>query len=344
MNYFFFTKFSKSHFLFFIFFFFYTLPVFSDPGVSVFMYHRFGENKYPSTNVTEKQFVSHIDYVLDKQIKILSLEEIIRNLDRNEKFNDKAVAFSVDDAYSSFYEIAWPLFRENNIPVTLFISTDIIDKKTKGYMSWSEIRQFLEEGGNVGQHTSTHLHMPLNNVSDIKKDILNSHKSWIKNIGFIPNLFAYPYGETSNEVIEILKEFNISHAFGQHSGVISSYDNQYYLPRFSLNERFGEMDRFKFAVDAYSLDIKNFLPSDMYLVDDKKPIIEFSIIENLKGSSVDCFSNPGGKWDKQEIINIKKDRVQIKLSEAYLDGRARINCTTKVDDKWYWFGYQFLVK
>ena len=73
-------------------------------------------------------------------------------------------------------------------------------------------------------------------------------------------------------------------------------------------------------------------------------MIEFSINKNLKGNSIDCFSNPGGKWDKQEVINIKKDRVQIKLNEAYLEGRARINCTTKVDDNWYWFGYQFLIK
>ena len=344
MNYFFFTSFSKRHFLFLIIFFSYTLPVFSEPGVSVFMYHRFGEEKYPSTNVTEEQFLSHIDYVLKNKIKILDLEEVIKTLDRNEKFNEKAIAFTVDDAYSSFYKIAWPSFRDNNIPVTLFISTDIIDKKTKNYMTWPEIRQFIDEGGTVGQHTSTHLHMPLNNVSDIKKDILNSHKSWIRNVGFIPKLFAYPYGETSNEVIGILKDFDISHAFGQHSGVISSFDNHYYLPRFSLNERFGEKDRFEFAVNSYSLDVKNFLPVDMFLVDDRKPSIEFSIIENLKGSTLDCFSNPGGKWDKQEIINIKKDRIQIKLNEAYLDGRARINCTTKVDDKWYWFGYQFLVK
>ena len=196
-------------------------------------------------------------------------------LDRNDNFDEKAVAFSVDDAYSSFYEIAWPVFRDNKIPVTLFISTDIIDKKTKGYMSWADIKKFIDEGGNVGQHTATHLHMPLNNVSDIKNDILNSHKSWVKNIGFIPKLFAYPYGESSNEVIEILKEFNISHAFGQHSGVISSFDNRYYLPRFSLNEKFGEKDRFQFAVNAYSLNINNFLPVDMFLTDNKKPSIEF---------------------------------------------------------------------
>ena len=91
----------------------------------------------------------------------------------------------------------------------------------------------------------------------VKQHILNSHKSWIKNIGYIPKLFAYPYGESSNEVIDILKEFGISHAFGQHSGVISSFDNQYYLPRFSLNERFGDIDRFEFAVNAYYLNIKD---------------------------------------------------------------------------------------
>ncbi len=344
MNYFFFTNLIKSLFLFIVIFFSYTLPTFSEPGISVFMYHRFGENKYPSTNVTEEQFLSHINYVISNEIKILKLEQIIEMLDRNEKFNDKAIAFSVDDAYSSFYNIAWPVFRDNKIPVTLFISTDIIDKNTTGYMTWAEIKQFVDEGGSLGQHTSTHLHMPLNNVGDIKRDILDSHRSWIKNIGFIPKLFAYPYGETSNEVVGILKEFDISHAFGQHSGVISSFDNRYYLPRFSLNERFGEKDRFEFAVNAYSLDVINFLPLDMFLSNDKKPSIEFSIIQNLKGNSIDCFSNPGGEWNKQEIINIKKDRVQIKLNEAYLKGRARLNCTTKVDDKWYWFGYQFLVK
>ena len=344
MNNFFFNILSKNYFLLLVVFFSYTLPAFSEPGVSVFMYHRFGENKYPSTNVSEEQFFSHIEYILSNEVKVIKLEELIEDLDQDKKFNEKSVAFSVDDAYSSFYRIAWPIFRDYKIPVTLFVSTEIIDEKTNGYMSWEEIKTFIDEGGSVGQHTSSHLHMPLNSNSEIKEDILNSHKSWIKNIGFIPTLFAYPYGEASNEVIDILKEFDISHAFGQHSGVISSFDNQYYLPRFSLNERFGDIDRFQFAVDAYSLDIKDFLPGDMFLIDNKKPSIEFSILNNLKANSIDCFSNPGGKWDKQEVINIKNSRVQIKLSEDYLKGRARLNCTTKVDDKWYWFGYQFLVK
>ncbi len=344
MNNFFFIDISKNFFLILLIFFSYILPVFSETGVSVFMYHRFGEEKYPSTNVSEEQFLSHIDFVLNNEIKVIKLEELVETLDKNDEFYEKAIAFSVDDAFSSFYQFAWPVFRENNIPVTLFISTDIIDKNTKGYMTWEEVKNFIDEGGSVGQHTSSHLHMPLNSISEIKEDILKSHKSWIKNIGFIPELFAYPYGETSIDVINILREFNISHAFGQHSGVVSNFDNRYYLPRFSLNERFGEKSRFEFAVNSYSLDIENFLPVDMFITDNKKPIIEFSILNNLKGNSIDCFSNPGGELGKQELINITTDRVQIRLKEEYLTGRARLNCTTRVNDKWYWFGYQFLVK
>ena len=29
------------------------------------MYHRFGENKYPSTNIREEQLVSHLEYLKD---------------------------------------------------------------------------------------------------------------------------------------------------------------------------------------------------------------------------------------------------------------------------------------
>ena len=103
---------------------------------------------------------------------------MIKDLDQNKKFNNKTVAFSVDDAYSSFYKIAWPIFRDNEIPVTLFLSTEIIDNRTNGYMTWEEIKTFVDEGGSIGQHTSTHLHMPLNSISEIKEDNL-----LIKNIG-----------------------------------------------------------------------------------------------------------------------------------------------------------------
>tara|TARA_B100000965_G_C19571958_1_gene749545 strand:+ start:664 stop:1701 length:1038 start_codon:yes stop_codon:yes gene_type:complete len=315
-----------------------------DNGASVFMYHRIGEGSYPSTNVTIEQFNQHINYISTNDFNIIPLSEVLDIIQDHQEFSKNTVSFSIDDAYESFYQNAWPIFKENNIPVTLFISTEIIDNQTKGYMNWDQIRNFIEEGGIVGQHTSSHMHMPLNSKESVKKDILNSHKSFMKELGFIPELFAYPYGETSKEVINILKEFNISHAFGQHSGVISVYDNKYYLPRFSLNEQFGDLDRFIFAAESLPLVIKNFIPSEMYLTENLKPRIEFSIESNIEINQLNCFANTGGNWSGQNITKVTEKRVQIILNDNFKSGRGRINCTVQKDKNWHWFGYQFLIK
>tara|TARA_B100000579_G_C22789324_1_gene833599 strand:- start:53 stop:1090 length:1038 start_codon:yes stop_codon:yes gene_type:complete len=316
----------------------------TDNGASVFMYHRIGEGSYPSTNVTIEQFNQHIDYISKNDFNVMQLSDVLDHVINNKKFDNKTISFSIDDAYESFYLNAWPKLRENNIPITLFVSTEIINNKTNGYMTWDEIRNFIDEGGKVGQHTNSHMHMPLNSKELIIEDILNSHKSFMKELGFIPELFAYPYGETSKEVISILKEFNITHAFGQHSGVISAYDNKYYLPRFSLNEQFGDLDRFIFAAESLPLVIKDFIPSEMYLTENLKPTIEFSIENNININQLNCFANPGGKWSDQKIIKINEKRVQILLNDNFQSGRGRINCTVQKDKKWHWFGYQFLIK
>ena len=55
------------------------------------MYHRFGEDKYPSTNVTENNFY-RINYVLNNKVKILELEEVIEILN-NHHFMKKQSLF-----------------------------------------------------------------------------------------------------------------------------------------------------------------------------------------------------------------------------------------------------------
>ena len=126
--------------------------------------------------------------------------------------------------------------------------------------------------------------------------------------------------------------------------MISSYENHYYLPRFSLNEIFGTSDRFGFAVNSFPLQIDQFSPEDMFLKNNKRPLIELTLVDDLNDNDLNCYSNPGGNWNSQEIIKISPLKFQIKLEEDFLSGRGKLNCTSKIDDKWHWFGYQFLVK
>jgi hypothetical protein len=99
-----------------------------------------------------------------------------------------------------------------------------------------------------------------------------------KELGLNPKVFAYPYGEASNEIIELLQKLNINYAFGQHSGIIHHQTNSYYMPRFALNENYGKLDRFIFSANAKPLIINNFYPSEIFLRKNKQPKIQFECV------------------------------------------------------------------
>ena len=98
-----------------------------DKGIIALMYHRFDENKYPSTNIQMKVFKEQIETIENLNINFLhpkNIEEEILN-----KNKEKKILITIDDGFSSFYNNAWPYFKEKNIPFLLFIATADVGKK-----------------------------------------------------------------------------------------------------------------------------------------------------------------------------------------------------------------------
>ena len=62
-------------------------------------------------------------------------------------------------------------------------------------------------------------------------------------LGKNSKFFSYPFGEYSEFMRSYISK-NFSFAFGQHSGVIDETKNLYELPRFPINEKYGELKRF----------------------------------------------------------------------------------------------------
>ena len=96
--------------------------------------------------------------------------------------------------------------------------------------------------------------------------------------------------------------------------------------------------------EALPLVIKDFIPSEMYLTDNLKPRIEFTVESDIDINLLNCFANTGGNWSSQKITNVTKKRLQIVLNDRFKSGRGRINCTVQKEKDWHWFGYQFLIK
>ena len=49
------------------------------------MYHRFEENKYPSTNIKISDFIKHLNLIKEKQFKFINPTDFEKNLINNKK-------------------------------------------------------------------------------------------------------------------------------------------------------------------------------------------------------------------------------------------------------------------
>ena len=106
----------------------------NDEGVLSIMYHRFDENKYPSTNIQMDLFLKHIKFIKDLNYNFVHPANFQKNFDIPKK--KKEILLTIDDAFQSFYDVAWPYLKENKIPFILFVSTEPIGNR--GYMTWDQ--------------------------------------------------------------------------------------------------------------------------------------------------------------------------------------------------------------
>ena len=263
------------------------------------------------------------------------------------KFNTpkekKVILITVDDGFTSFYENAWPFFKKRKIPFILFISTEAIGKY--GYMNWDQIKEIENEKfAFIGNHSHSHEYLVGYNFNKFKKDIDTSIDIFKKNIGYNPIFFSYPFGEYSLEQKEyIASKFDF--AFGQHSGIIDINKDKYELPRFPINEKYGDLERFSFLLNLFPLEYKNIIPKDKYILQDNNPpvtIIEF--FEKQKNlDKINCFSDEGNGWDKSKLELIE-NKLHIKFRDKFYFRRGRINCSLNDDIGWRWFGLQFSIE
>ena len=255
----------------------------------------------------------------------------------------KEILITIDDAFLSFYQEAWPFLKKNKIPFILFVSTEPVGKK--GYMTWNQIREVeSEDFAFIGHHSHTHDYL-INETNDqFISDIEKANKIFLKELGYIPNLFSYPFGEYSKFMRNYISK-NFKFAFGQHSGVIDLNKDKFELPRFPINEKYGELKRFKSIINYFPLEYKEIFPKEKYLSQENNPPkFEVKFFKEQKNlDNINCYSNEGNKWEKSKT-NFSNYTLTIKFREPFMPRRGRINCSLNDNGKWRWFGIQFPIK
>ncbi len=311
----------------------------NENGIVSIMYHRFNESKYPSTNIQIDVFEKHIDTIKSSGYKFLNpmmLPEIFSKEKLEKKF-----LLTIDDGYNSFYDNAWPYLKKNKIPFIIFISTDAVGKN--GYMNWDQIKEIEKfDYVTIGNHSHSHDYLVNFNFEQFKKDINKSIEIFKNNLGYNPIFFSYPFGEWSLNQKEFISQY-FEFAFGQHSGVIDLNKDKYALPRFPINEKYGDLDRFKFIVDLLPFQYKLIYPKEKIIDKNNPPKMKIEFFKEQNVKNINCFSNEGGEWNESNLI-LKDNILKINFRSQFDTRRGRINCSIKDNEGWRWFGVQFILK
>lgn len=212
----------------------------------IFVYHRFGDDRHPSTNVSTETLRAQFDYFNTNGYKVVPLSQIIDAINSNEPMNEKWVSFTIDDSYKSFYENGLEIFKEYGFPFTLFVYVEATDKKYGDFSDWEQLRE-IGKYGELSYHSYAHPHMTKIDKKSLKEDFDKGLKLFEKELGFKPRYFSYPYGEFNQEVKELAQSYGFEAIFNQNIGAVSHESDVMNLDRIALGENSNLKDLLRYT-------------------------------------------------------------------------------------------------
>ncbi len=246
--------------LFFLFVYF--APVQAARSCVVLQYHHVSNDTPAITSVTPEQFNEHLDYLKTNNFKVMPLREVVAALQNNTELPEKCVSLTVDDAYASVYQNAWPRLKALNWPMTVFVNSDGVDRGIASYMTWQQMREMSQHGVAFENHGHTHAHLIRRQPGEttaawrdrISNDIQTAQQRITREIGTAPRLFAHPFGEYNPQTLQLIKAIGLT-GFGQQSGPLWPGADFGALPRFPMNTCYAAMPGFRTKVKSLALPV-----------------------------------------------------------------------------------------
>lgn len=216
--------------------------------VPVLVYHQFSADHSDKLTVETQKFYEQMLYLKENGYTTIGLDQLLDFMEFKSPLPEKAVVITIDDGWSSAFEIAYPILKKFGFSATLFVYTDFIEKDRA--MKWWQLKEMVANGFDVQSHT--HSYQSLTMINDTKpfrdyfdflvQDIEKSRMAIKDNLNINCRYLAYPYGETNPLVISLVKKLGYRAAFTASRGGTPFFENPYTIGRsiihgdFDLNE------------------------------------------------------------------------------------------------------------
>lgn len=191
------------------------------------------------------RFAEHMALLRQGEFNPVSLDDIHGSLDGTHTLPPNAVAVTLDDGFEDNYKHAFPVLDKYRIPATIFLASGMMGKSNLwmqklGYqkhsmLDWDQIKTMAQSPlMTFGAHTASHAKLTELEHDDLAQEISQSKQRIEEVIGASVNYFAYPYGQYSQQAVEMVKKYGFKIACTTDSGFNNKTTNPLRLKRIEV--------------------------------------------------------------------------------------------------------------
>jgi len=210
--------------------------------VPVLMYHRIetNPNRSDTWQISLTEFKQEMEYLKNNGYTTLTNDQFYNIITKKAAMPAKPVLLTFDGATIDFYNNAYPILRQYGFNATEYVVTDQIGTS---WGSPSDIIKIMNEdqlkivGNNkieLENHSTTHGHIANLSTAELTKRVSGATAKLESLTNKPVKYFAYPFGESSNNFVNVLKTLKVKMAFKVGGGMATDSSDLMNMPRIAI--------------------------------------------------------------------------------------------------------------
>lgn len=223
----------------------------------IVMYHDIKKYNSGKDIINPEEFESDLKYLKENNYTTVTMDEVVAYVYNGTPLPKNPIMITFDDGYLTTYRYAYPLLQEYDTKVVLSIIGKSTDDFTRvgddhleyAHLTWPLLNEMLESGLIEIQNHTYNLHSTRagrvgckqkrgESLSDyevvLTEDVMKLQQEIVDMTGIAPTTFTFPYGEYSDNTVEVIKKLGFKAALTCDYGInkiTKEKDTLFYLKR-----------------------------------------------------------------------------------------------------------------
>lgn len=210
--------------------------------VPVLMYHRIevNPNKNDTWQIGLNEFKQEMSYLKNNGYTTLTNDQFYDIITKKAPMPAKPILLTFDGATLDFYNNAYPVLKQYGFNSTEYVVTDQIGTS---WGSPSDMIRIMNEGQlktvannkvELENHSTTHGHIANLSTAELTKRVSGATNKLQSMTNKPVNYFAYPFGESSTNFVNVLKSLKVKMAFKVGGGLATDSSDLMNMPRIGI--------------------------------------------------------------------------------------------------------------